>query len=498
MIMRRTDWLWLSGILAIALILRVIKLDAGLWYDEVLTLVDFVRLPTHELLTSYTTLNNHILYSLEAQGMVALFGESAWALRAPAVLFGVGSVWALWWLGSQVLSPWEARFSALLLAVSYHHIWFSQNARGYTGLIFWVLVATALFIRNIRRPSWASWVVYGFAVAVAMYTHLSAVFSFAAHGLVYLVLVARRHLALGATAEIVQDRFENISGLKPLFGFALGGALTLALYVVLIPQMIDAFGAMSDSGSAEVTVKEWTNPLWTILEVLRNLQELGFVMSVGIPAVLVFLIIGVISLFRQHPVFTSFFIIHIPLTLVILLALSFRIWPRYFFIDLGFIFLFLVHGVFVVSDFLADKLQTQERWRVNGKSLSLLASSAAVICSLFLLPPNYRMPKQDFLGARNFIEATRGPGDVVASVGLAALPFSKYYAPAWNVIETSEDLGNLRARGARTWLVYAFSAHTKVHYPEILEKLETDFELAQKFSGTLGDGSVYVYRSRTP
>ncbi len=495
---QKSDWLWLGGILLAALILRVIKLDAGLWYDEVLTLVDFVRLPTNQLLTTYTTLNNHILYSLEAKAVVALLGESAWALRLPAVLFGVGSVWALWWLASLMLSPWEARFSALLLAVSYHHIWFSQNARGYTGLIFWVLVATALFVRNIERPNWWAWAAYGLAVAAAMFTHLSAVFSFAAHGIAYLFLVARQHIALNKTAEIEHDRYKDVSGLKPLFGFALGGVLTLALYAVLIPQMIDTFGAMSESGGGQVTVKEWTNPLWTILEVLRNLQELGFVMSVGIPAVLVFLTIGVISLFRRYPVFTSFFVIHIPLTLVILLALSFRIWPRYFFIDLGFIFLFLVHGVFVVSDFIAGRLKTQERWRLSGKSLSLLASSAAVFCSLFLLPPNYRMPKQDFLGARNFIEETRAPGDVVASVGLAALPFSKYYAPEWDVIETSDDLDALRDRGVRTWLVYAFSAHTKVHYPEILETLDADFELAKKFPGTLGDGSVYVYRTSAP
>ena len=86
-----------------------------------------------------------------------------------------------------------------------------------------------------------------------------------------------------------------------------------------------------------------------MLEVVRNLQELGFIVSVGLPAVLVFLSIGVLSLFRRHPVFTAFFVVHVPLTLVILFALSFRIWPRYFFIDLGFIFLCLVHGVFVVS-----------------------------------------------------------------------------------------------------------------------------------------------------
>ena len=39
MTMRRSDWLWLGGILGLAAVLRAINLDAGLWYDEIVTLV---------------------------------------------------------------------------------------------------------------------------------------------------------------------------------------------------------------------------------------------------------------------------------------------------------------------------------------------------------------------------------------------------------------------------------------------------------------------------
>ena len=84
MTMRRSDWLWLGGILGLAAVLRAINLDAGLWYDEIVTLVESVRLPTSELVTSYKSFNSHILFSLEAQACIALLGESAWSLRLPA------------------------------------------------------------------------------------------------------------------------------------------------------------------------------------------------------------------------------------------------------------------------------------------------------------------------------------------------------------------------------------------------------------------------------
>src|SRR5690606_32644143 len=100
----RAETLWLVAILAVAAVLRPTKLDSSLWYDEVDTLVNFVRAPFAELVTNYPSLNHHVLFSLEAKVSTLLFGESAWALRLPAALLGVGSIWAAWLLAREVLS----------------------------------------------------------------------------------------------------------------------------------------------------------------------------------------------------------------------------------------------------------------------------------------------------------------------------------------------------------------------------------------------------------
>ena len=42
--------------------------------------------------------------------------------------------------------------AAGLLTVSYHHVWFSQNARAYTALLFFTLIATTLCLRMCRAP----------------------------------------------------------------------------------------------------------------------------------------------------------------------------------------------------------------------------------------------------------------------------------------------------------------------------------------------------------
>src|SRR3990167_2080251 len=77
------NWLVLGLLLTMSLILRIIKLNQGMWYDEVVTLVHFVRPPLGEIITNYSVQNQHFLYSILAHLSILIFGESIWALRLP-------------------------------------------------------------------------------------------------------------------------------------------------------------------------------------------------------------------------------------------------------------------------------------------------------------------------------------------------------------------------------------------------------------------------------
>ena len=148
-----------AALLALALVVRIVGLNASLWYDEVSTLTHFVRLPWGELATDFSSLNNHMFYSLQAKAAVELFGESAWALRLPALLMGMASLVLVWWLARKEIGRGAALLTLALFALSYHHVWFTQNARGYTGLLTWTTAATILLMSGLRRPRWrvVSW-----------------------------------------------------------------------------------------------------------------------------------------------------------------------------------------------------------------------------------------------------------------------------------------------------------------------------------------------------
>jgi len=492
-ISRQADWPWLCAILMIALVLRAINLNAGLWFDEIDTLVHYTRLPAAELLTVYPSLNHHVLFTLEAKAAIALFGESAWALRLPSLVFGVASIWALWLVAGEVVSRREALLAALMLAVSYHHVWFSQNARGYTGLLFWGLLATYFLIRAARIPSWRLWTAYGLVSALAIHTHLSAAFFVAAHGLIYCGVAVRRLLtetpggpASAATA--------GLSGLLPLYGFALAGGLALLLHAPLIPQMIGTFTTVAGGQSPldAAASAEWKSAGWMVAEVVRGL---GPVLGIALPVIIVTAGFGMADLRKSAPILPALVLIHIPLTLAVLVAVSMRVWPRYFFIDIGFICLFLVHGAYVIGRIAADRYGARRHWKVGGPALGTALAVAGIVASLILLPRNYLHPKQDFVGARDFVEARRSPQSEVVTLGLAAMPYADYYAPQWREVDTIDALVSLRQSGRQVWLVYAFPSVTERRYKEIADYVSRNFERVARFPGTLGGGDVLVWRS---
>ena len=214
----RLDGLLLA-LLAAALVLRCIELSAGMWFDEVWMLVDFVRQPLAYLPRHFPTDNHHPLYSIAAWLSVRALGEGPVALRLPAVLFGVGSVAALYALGRYLIGRREALWAALLLTLSYHHVWFSQNARGYTGLLLFGLLACHGFLVALETGSRRAWLLQGTSLALASFLHVTGVLLAAAQLLIWL---GRRRAA-------------------PACGLALGALLSLVLHALMLPQMVHFF-----------------------------------------------------------------------------------------------------------------------------------------------------------------------------------------------------------------------------------------------------------------
>jgi 4-amino-4-deoxy-L-arabinose transferase-like glycosyltransferase len=463
-------WMTLGGLTLAALALRLYRLDLPLWLDEIITLREFVRKPVAEILTLFPNQNQHMLYSLLARGSILLLGESAATLRLPAVFFGVASLWPLFLLGRRLLGVREALLTCALMTFSYHHVWFSQNARGYSASLFFTLLATWLWLEALEKTHWRWWAGYAVALAAGFWAQVSMAFVCAAHFLwwVFVSLRARRFCWRAAAA------------------WAVAASLTLQFYALSLPQFLTS--ALHEF-SPET---EWTNPAWFLIETFRNLQT-GFV---GPPAVLLagmLTALGWIRIRRREPAAAAVMVLPGLLVATTMFALRHNLWPRLFFFLMGFALLCLVAGLFALPEILMRRRPESTR-RAVGVAVALLAVAA----SAATVPRCYALPKQDFPSARDYVEGLRRPGDIVAAAGLAIFAMNGYYAPHWRAVQTAEELRSLLRSGREIWLVYTLPAQIRGFHPEIWAIIQSQFKLERSFPGTLSGGEVYVCRrSRT-
>ncbi len=464
-------------LVALAVVVRAIGLNDGLWVDEVYSLVRSFREPFGTILTEYWGDNHHPLYAVLAHASRALFGEAPWSVRLPAMLFGVATVPMLLRLGELVASRRESLLAALLLAVSYHHVWFSQNARGYSAIAFFAVATLWALLRAVRATSMGYFVVYAVLGALGAYTHLTMIFVVVGHAVAMAVWILS-----GAPA---QDRGRLVRGAVVAFGLA--AILTLAFYAPMLSEVI-AFFTQQRSGMQGVST-----PGWAALELVRGLL-LGLGAGGAVVAMAVLVCgatvagAGFVSLWKSERLFTLAVTAPVLVTIAGALATRGTMYPRFFFFAIGPAVLIAVHGAFESSRWLAA------RWSVVGAGdrLGTVGVSLAVVLSALSLSANYRFPKQDFEGAMRYVLAERGSDDAVVTTGIPSNPLNTLYQQSWPVVSTRSSLDSVRFAVPRTWVIWTFPRILERSAPEIAQLLSQECPQPRTFRGTVGGGDILV------
>jgi 4-amino-4-deoxy-L-arabinose transferase-like glycosyltransferase len=469
----RTPWVWLAALVAAAVVLRVIGLGSELWLDEMVTSVISIRPPLLELLTVYKGDNQHPLYSLLAHMSTSLLGDTPLAMRLPAMLFGVASVPMLYVLGRRLVSQREALLAAALLAVSYHHVWFSQNARGYSMLAFWAILATDLLLRGIREERRSLFVGYAVVVALGIFTHLTMVFLVAAHGL------ACTWMAFSPWVH------RRLDWRLPLIGFAVGGVLTLALYAPILTQVLNWF---MNRPSRLLSV---STPEWALGEGLRILRlGLGAGWSIFVAGAVFG--VGLVSYARRSPLAFTLFVLPGATTMAGALLGRGTMYPRFYFFLIGFALLIIVRGAMTIGDAAARWIARNRSGEGLGTAIGSTLVALMILASLMSLRYNYAYPKQPFLAAAAHVEANAEPGEPVAVLNATRYAYLEYYGKPWTRIANRDELSALRGSGEPVWLVYTFPRYLELEAPGVMETIRLECGGAAKFDGTVGDGDVFA------
>jgi hypothetical protein len=470
---RSRMFLWLlAALLAVGLGLRLVHLGTGLWFDEIRTLVQHVRTPLSHIVSDYHDTNQHPLYSVLARISGAFFGESGAALRLPAALLGTASLGAFFVFARQVTAQREALLGTALLTVSYHHVWFSQDARGYSGLLLFTLLATAAFIRLLRddRAGWGAVSAYAIWAALGAYIHPTAVVVVVAHALVLLAL------------WWPMRRTSPRAGWRPVAGVALASSVTFLLYSPMIPQMVALMGSPNPF-AAETA---WMSPVWLLIETVRGL---GAGVPGGWPAlfsVAVVVVAGLVSFWRQSAAMTALMVLPGLLTGIMVTALHHNLWPRFFFFCAGFAVAIGIRGGFVLC---------QMFFKARGLALATAGGTLVVLASAFTVPRAWQ-PKQDYEGAGRFVDRSRSAADAVATIDLTVFPYREWLGRDWSEVTGLAELEQIEQRHPRTWVLYTFPIRLTAVQPDVWRRLEERYDTAAVFPGTVGGGAIVVLVTR--
>jgi 4-amino-4-deoxy-L-arabinose transferase-like glycosyltransferase len=461
-----TPWTMLALLGAAAVVLRAIGLNGGLWYDEIMTLLLSVRSPLYDIITEFPGNNQHTLFSVLAHLSVQIFGDHPWSLRLPSVVLGVATVPVLYFFAREFCGRLEALLACLLLATAYHHVWFSQNARGYSALAFLTVLASWLLLRVVRSARTTEAVWYGFAAALGVYAHLTMVFLVASHA----ILLAIAAMTWPAAAPLNAQR-RRVAALAIL----LAGAFTILLYS---PVLLDVKQFFVDKPAPETMA----TPRWAALELIRGLQ-IGLGAGLGALVAATFFIAGVWSYLRQSWLIAGLFLLPGLVTVGGAVALQRPIFPRFLFFLIGFGMLILIRGAFEIAGWFT-------RRRAAAGATVMVGAMAAL--SIYALIPNYRYPKQDFQGAMQYVDRERAHGELVATVGVAIPIYRDYYQRNWEPVRSLDDLNQLRDRAPRVWVLYTLEGYIEGSTPDLMAELRADCAPARVFRSTVGNGDVTV------
>lgn len=468
------------GLLALAAFLRFAGLDRQLWLDEIDALVLSQRRPLSSIIrewpagTGGLSGSAHVFYDLLAHASLRTLGESPFAARLPAALFGVLAVAGLFGLVRDRFSHREAFASALLLAVSVPHVFQSQNARGYTALLFLAILSSWLLLRmqGREREGRSQLAAYAASVALAAWSVPFGVFLLAGHALALLVVARHRDAERGSWPH-------------RSWMVAAGGAALLIL--VLYAPLLGSTAAVAAEQSRLPTAG--TGAVYRLGVVRTGL--LGLFEGLGGPWSGTVLLgvsgLGVAWWCKRDVASLAVLALPVLTQGAVLLALDVPLNPRYFVLALAVLIVGLALGVSALAT---------AAGRLVPKTTDLVRAGLLVVVVLASVPAlvrYYRVPKQDFQGAIAEARALAGPGDHLVAVHHAGRVLHGYYQAGFEDVQTLEQLENIEALGGRLLLVTTLERFLAVQVPDLDRHIRNEYRKLATLDATVVGAEMVLY-----
>jgi len=334
--------------------------------------------------------------------IMLLFGNSEFILRFIPALLGVLTIPLVYLAGREFSDRNVGIIAAAAFAFSPSLIFYSQEARAYSMMLFFVTFAMVFYFKALKTNDVKDWVLFGVLAALAFWSHFYA-----------MVIIAT--LVLYALGMQIQKIREDIRNLKPL-------ALAIAVFTIIcLPLIIITIQLFAKRSASAPTFG--IQGFGIIIETFRQISAFfpipGF-SEIAMYVLVLLFIIGIVQAFLIDKNKGIFLVWVTVITFVISYLLSYRIpmVPRYL------LFLNIVFFIGIAISYKMFYSLINNRAVVYGFMAFLLILNAP-----FLLNYYSGYSKEDWRGFSGQISQLTRHGDlVVVAPGYIYQPFDYYYS----------------------------------------------------------------------
>lgn len=161
----------LSLLIFVGTFLRFFHLDYNsLWLDEACTF-KIASFPLSGIWNIAATTDPHppLFYIIEH--FMLVFGQNEFVLRFIPALFGILTIPIFYFIGKEFRDESVGITMAALLTFSPFHIYYSQEARAYTMMLFYFSIALFFLLYSLCTNKKYSWILFGIFSALTFWTH---------------------------------------------------------------------------------------------------------------------------------------------------------------------------------------------------------------------------------------------------------------------------------------------------------------------------------------
>jgi Dolichyl-phosphate-mannose-protein mannosyltransferase len=375
------------------------------------------------------------------KGIVSLIGESTWAMRLHAVIFGTLSLWIFFRIARHLFGDRVAIYSTVLLTFYPLHYHYSQEGRPYALLVFLSLVSYDLLFRILSRNDgrFPAWALLCCVLTLLLYASFLGILVLSSQWVALVISAARdsknsRAVSPVSTADSAVMSIERARWWH-VMAYSVVAGLACAFY---LPWVYFAWAKPLVTKASEVIDPKL---------VLRMIKELGDGSYPMTGLLLLGAATGVRAMLRhgQHRVLVwllTWFGISIPAVILL------EIWSGYFFAIRHVLHatppLVLLAGYGL--SYVGERLTILEHLPSRISAPAIAYAVLVIVISVWIAQSHWKKETEDWLGTARFLQNNLHPGDVVTMPEVYML--LEYNAPAlrnFRVGDLDPGPGSLRA-----------------------------------------------------